>query len=637
MITLSPQQFVAKWRHATLKERSAAQSHFNDLCALLGQPTPTEADPAGRWYTFEAGAQRLPSPAAAGEGQGVRAGFADVWKMGYFAWEYKGQHADLDKAYRQLLQYRESLLNPPLLIVSDLQRIIIHTNFTNTVKRVYELTLDDLLIPDKLDILRKAFTDPDRLRPGQTPSQVTEEAARDFARLAQLLRRYGNEPHATAHFLIRLLFCLFAEDVGILPDGLFTKLVTQPHRTAGAVSSQLRQLFVAMASGGSFGADDIPLVDGGLFNDDSTLDLDGDSLHILAEVSGLDWSSVEPSVLGTLFVRSLDPDKRSQLGAHYTSEADILLIVEPVLMAPLRRRWGEVKAEAEVKAEKRDLLAGNLKLEAGKTSPKLGARTASTTLAQRTRQRAKIEAELFGLLRRFREELAAVQVLDAACGSGNFLYVALRLLLDLEWEVITLARDLGDSLAFPVVSPAQLHGIEINTYAYELAQTTIWIGYIQWWRDHGFGLPAEPILKPLDAIRQMDAILAGDRSQETGVRDQGSGVREPEWPAVDVIVGNPPFLGGKRLRSELGDAYVDDLFRLYDGRVPREADLVCYWFEKARAQIATGKAKRVGLLAANSIRQQQNRPVLERIKQTGEIFMAWSDRPWVLEGAAVRV
>jgi hypothetical protein len=282
--------------------------------------------------------------------------------------------------------------------------------------------------PDKLDIFRKAFTDPDRLRPGQIPSQVTEEAARHFARLAQILRRYGNEPHATAHFLIRLRFCLFAEDVGILPDGLFTKLVTQPHKTTGAVSSQLRQLFAAMASGGSFGADEIPLVDGGLFNDDSTLDLDGDSLHILAEVSGLDWSSVEPSVLGTLFVRSLDPDKRSQLGAHYTCEADILLIVEPVLMAPLRRRWGEVKAEA--KAAKRDPLAG------------------SKPSTQKSRQLAGIEAELFGLLRRFREELAAVQVLAAACGSGNFLYVALRLLLDLEWEVITATPEVAKHRIF---------------------------------------------------------------------------------------------------------------------------------------------------------------------------------------------
>ena len=590
--TLSPQQFVAKWRHATLKERSAAQSHFNDLCALLGQPTPTEADPAGRWFTFEAGAGKTSG------GQG----WADVWKMGYFAWEYKGQHADLDKAYRQLLQYRESLLNPPLLIVSDLQRIIIHTNFTNTVKRVFELTLDDLLIPDKLDILRKAFTDPDKLRPGLTPSQVTEEAARHFARLAQLLRRYGNEPHATAHFLIRLLFCLFAEDVGILPDGLFTKLVTQPHRTAGAVSGQLRQLFAAMASGGSFGADEIPLVDGGLFNDDSTLDLDGDSLHILAEVSGLDWSSVEPSVLGTLFVRSLDPDKRSQLGAHYTSEADILLIVEPVLMAPLRRRWGEVKAEAEAKAEKRDLIAGS------KSSP------------QKSRQLARIEAELFGLLRRVPRGVGR--------GAG-----ARRGVRQRQFPLRGAAAAAGPGMgghhpgARPGRQPGVPRGLARATARHRDQHLRLRAG-----ADHHLDrlhpVVARPRLRP---PRRADPEAAGrdpadgrdsGRGQGSGT-GQGSGqVREPEWPAVDVIVGNPPFLGGKRMRSELGDEYVDDLFGLYDGRVPACADLVCYWFEKARAQIAAGKAKRAGLLATNSIRGGANRKVLERIKETGDIFWA---------------
>ena len=599
---LSPQDFVAKWRHATLKERSASQSHFNDLCALLGQPTPTEADPAGRWYTFEAGASKT----TGGEG------WADVWKLGYFAWEYKGGHADLDRAYRQLLQYRESLLNPPLLIVSDMQRILIHTNFTNTIKRVYELSLDDLLIPDRLAILRRAFTDPDALRDARTPEQVTEEAAAHFARLAARLRDRGHDPHAIAHFLIRLLFCLFAEDAGILPNKLFTRLVTKPHRTPAAFTAQVRQLFAAMAAGGPFGVEDVPHVDGGLFEDDAALELDADGLRILAEVSALDWAAIEPAVLGTLFERSLDPGKRSQLGAHYTGKDDILLIVEPVLMAPLRRRWAEVKAEVKVKAEKREVIAGS------RPSP------------GKTRQLAKIEAELFGLLRSFRAELAAQQVLDAACGSGNFLYIALRALLDLEQEAINLAVSLGDSRALPMVSPEQLHGLEINPYAAELAQATIWIGYIQWFRENGYGVPAEPILKPLDAIRQMDAILVG-------IGDQGLGIREPEWPAADVIIGNPPFLGGKRLRSELGDGYVDDLFRLYDGRVPREADLVCYWFEKARAQIAAGKAKRVGLLATNSIRQQQNRPILERIKRTGDIFMAWSDRPWVLEGAAVRV
>ena len=505
--------------------------------------------------------------------------------MGHFAWEYKGQHANLDKAYAQLLQYRESLLNPPLLIVSDMQRIVIHTNFTNTAKQTHHLALEDLLDPARLDLLRQAFTDPDALRPSQTPQQVTEKAAQEFGRLAELLRRYGNDPHATAHFLIRLLFCLYAEDANILPGGLFTRLVTQP-ATTGVLTGQLRQLFAAMAAGGAFGADVIPHVDGGLFDDDAALDLDSESRRILAEVSRLDWSAIKPSILGTLFERSLDPGKRSQLGAHYTGEEDILLIVEPVLMAPLRQRWAEVKAEARAKAEKRDLVAGS------RPSP------------QKTKQLAKIEGELFGLLRGFRAELAATQVLDAACGSGNFLYVSLRLLLDLEKEVITLAAALGDSLAFPMVSPKQLHGIEINPYAYELAQTTIWIGYIQWWRDNGFGLPEEPILKPLEAIRQMDAILdltgfEGGAPQAEG--DAPKPVRsspvEPEWPEADVIVGNPPFLGDKKMRAELGDKYVEDLRALYAGRVPGGADLVTYWFEKARAQIEAGKAKRAGLLA----------------------------------------
>ena len=411
-----------------------------------------------------------------------------------------------------------------------------------------ELTLDDLLIPEKLEILRQAFTDPEALRASQTPEQVTEQAAAQFARLAALLRDRGEDPHAIAHFLIRLLFCLFAEDAGILPNKLFTRLVIKPYRSPAALTAQLRQLFAAMATGGPFGVEDVPHVDGGLFEDDAALDLDADGLRVLSEVSGLDWAAIEPSVLGTLFERSLDPGKRSQLGAHYTGKEDILLIVEPVLMAPLRRRWAEVKVEAEAKAEKRDLIAGS------KPSP------------QKSRQLAKIEAELFGLLRGFRAELAAVQVLDAACGSGNFLYIALRQLLSLEQEVINLAVSLGDSRTWPMVSPEQLHGIEINLYARELAQATIWIGYIQWFRENGYGIPAEPILKPLEAIQQMDAILAGDRGQ-------GSGVREPEWPAADVIIGNPPFVGGNKIRKELGDEYVDALFRLYQGRVPAFARL----------------------------------------------------------------
>ena len=200
--------------------------------------------------------------------------------------------------------------------------------------------------------------------------------------------------------------------------------------------------------------------------------------------------------------------------------------------------------------------------------------------------------------------------------------------MDLEKEVINQAAALGEAISLPLVSPAQLHGIEVNPYAYELAQATIWIGYIQWLRDNGFGLPAEPILKPLEAIRHMDAILAYDAD--------GKPV-EPAWPETFVIIGNPPFLGDKKMRAELGDKYVENLRALYAGRVPGGADLVTYWFEKARAQIEVGKAKRAGLLATNSIRGGANRKVLERIKATGDIFWAISDRDWILEGAAVNV
>ena len=235
MAHITPQEFVAKWRNATVTERAASQSHFNDLCDLLGHPKPLEADPHGEWFAFEKGAGK----ASGGEG------WADVWKKGCFGWEYKGKQANLDKAYAQLLMYYGALDNPPLLIVSDIDTIRIHSHFTNTVRRTETIALDDLLKPEKLDLLRKAFTQPEAFRSHETTAQVTQEAAAQFARIAQLLRAYGNPPAEVAHFLIRLLFCLFAEDVGILPPKLFSRLVTRPKQNAAAFRDQLRQLFAA--------------------------------------------------------------------------------------------------------------------------------------------------------------------------------------------------------------------------------------------------------------------------------------------------------------------------------------------------------------------------------------------------------
>ena len=592
--SLTPQDFVAKWRHTTLKERSGSQEHFIDICRLLGHPTPAELDPKGEFFTFEADAKKRKG----------EQGWSDVWYKGRFAWEYKGKHKDLEIAYGQLLQYREALLNPPLLIVSDIDTIEIHTNFVNTVHRIYKLTLDDLLEPDKLSILRSAFYKPEDLKAPQTPDQVTQEAAAHFSRLAEILYSCGEEPQEIAPFLIRLLFCLFAEDVGLLPPDIFTNLVQHARTKPQAFVAQLRQLFDAMSTGGWFGSEEILHIDGRLFDDDKVLELDSESMDILISVSTLDWSSIEPSIFGTLFERSLDPGKRSQLGAHYTSREDILLIVEPVLMDPLRRRWTEIRSQ----------------------SKELASKIGSAKKGQRTRLRNRLSSLLLG----FAEELSKVQVLDPACGSGNFLYVALHQLLDLWKEVSILAGELGLPRIAPAFapSPAQLHGIEISEYAHQLAQATIWIGYIQWFIENGFGFPSEPILKPLDNILLMDAILTYD--------NDGNPI-EPEWPIANIIIGNPPFLGGSKIRRELGDEYTDELFSLYEGLIPGPADLVCYWFEKTRSQIEGGLCKRGGLLATNSIRTGVNRSVLDRIKKTGGIFMAWSDRPWMLEGAAVRV
>jgi len=556
-----------------------------------------QSDPTGTRFAFEMGAAKTSGGS----------GWADVAKLGYFGWEYKSKDADLDKAYEQLLRYRDALQNPPLLIVSDINRIIIRTNYTNLPTRTITLTLDDLLTAAGLKTLKAVFFNPEQFKPRETIESVTQEAAAHFTNLADNLRKYGSQPQEIAHFLIRLLFCLFAEDIGLLPERLFPRLLEQTHHNSKDFSEVLQQLFRAMNKGGYFGADKILYFNGGLFDNDNVLPLDSADMDIIADIDALDWSAIKPSIFGTLFERGLDPSKRSQLGAHYTSEEDILLIVEPVLMQPLRREWEEIKAEVrKIKAEEEKDAKG---------------------------KKSKGKKNIQGFLLAFADKIAATKVLDPACGSGNFLYVALRLLLDLQNEVFNFSDEMGAGRPYITVTPSQVHGIEINEYAHELAQMTIQIGYIQWLRDNGYGLPKEPILKPAETIQHMDAILAYKTSEVS----ETSEVYEPEWPAVDVIVGNPPFLGSQKMRAELGNKYVDDLRDLFSSRIPGTSDLVCYWFEKARALIENRQAKRVGLLATQGIRGGTNRTVLERIKHSGDIFWAQSDRNWILDGATVHV
>jgi len=599
---MNPSQFVQKWRGSELTERSASQQHFLDLCELFDHPKPAEVDKTGESFTFEKGAQKH---------KGGK-GWADVWKKDYFGWEYKGKHKDLDAAYDQLLEYREDLENPPILVVCDMDRFVVRTNFTATPCATHEITLDHFSKPDNLEILRNVFWEPDKLRPGRGSEIITEQVAGPIGDLAQGLRERGLPPLDVARFLDRIVFCLFAEDVGLLPKDLFRNIVEKSRDKPDRFKAHLKDLFDKMANGGYFGDDVIRHFNGNLFLQGVVLELTGDEIEDVYNASRREWNRVDPSIFGTLFERGMDPDKRSQIGAHYTSRADIETLIEPVVMWPLRGEWQETRETVD-----NLLTTGSKKSRAKKAGPPKGAKL----------QKARKEAGI--LIERFRHKLRTVTVLDPACGSGNFLYVTLQKLLELEKEVAQYEEEAGFEALPPRVGPWQLFGIEINEYAYDLAQMVVWIGYLQWMLQYGYRVEREPILAGMKGnFECKDAIL--DLSD-------ADNPQEPTWPKVDFIVGNPPFLGTSFLRAELGDDYVAALYSTWESRIPKTTDLCCYWFEKARAQVEAGSCQRAGLLATQGIRGGANRDVLKRIKETGDIFFAESDRPWVLDGANVHV
>ena len=631
---MTPGEFKRKWSRYTGKESSAYQEHFNDLCRLLEQKTPAEADPSGSdFFCFQKRVVKdaelfdieTPKPSDPHE-----RGFADVWKKGFFAWEYKGKKKNLDEAYKQLLRYRESLLNPPLLVVCDFDRYIVRTNFNGTVQETHEFNNEQIDRPENWRILRALFEDPEFLKPQRTTAEVTETLAAQIAEVAKSLQKRESVELADAktrkevnfaqrrnlriaRFLNRIIFCFFAEDSGLLPPLLFSEIAKTALDDPKQFAHALEELFRVMAKGGMYGHHKIRHFNGHLFEEATVFELNEKELGILAQAAESDWQFIQPSIMGTLFERALEPEQRSQLGAHYTSEDDIRTLVEPVLMAPLRREWSALKGELAPAFKK------------GKASKE---------------QREKLAA--------FLKKLSATTVLDPACGSGNFLYVSLQLLLDLEKEVITFATMLD--LEFkPKVSVQQLKAIEINPYAYELAQVSVQIGFLQWRRDNGFDNDRTPVLQVLDGFENKDALmhetfrkkpknLKKAREEEHEFQDTLFKVYvERAWPECDVIVGNPPFLGTKKLRGELGDRYVDDLFKMYGNRIPNFSDLCCYWFEKARDLVEHKKCNRAGLLATQGIRGGLNREVLKRVKETGDIFYAVSDSEWILDGAAVHV
>ncbi len=589
--------FAERWSGYSGSEVSQYQSHFNGLCEIVGHESP--ADRVGDTdFTFQRSA---PTP-------GDRNGVADVFLRDRFVMEYKRLGGDLDEAYLQALRYRDGLGNPPLIIVCDFETIRVHTNFTGTVSETYYISLDDLTDLDRqvrhrsavgvesqgpltvYETLQSCFFLPSRLMPLETPEQLTEAAAGIFKEVADELTRWNpGRDSEIAKFLSQLLFAMFASDIGLLP-----KLqVTQLTEGLGAAPSEVFPIKVAtlidkMSQGALYDTPSIPHFNGGLFDGvPAGISVVPSIIPVLRKADALDWSHIEPSIFGTLFERVFNPEKRAQFGRHYTSREEIEAIVEPVVMTPLRKEWAAIRD------------------------------------SRRNVDRSRLAAEL----QAFVDRVGALKVLDPACGSGNFLYVCLNLLHGLEWEVLRWAIAAGVDPPDGRVHPRQLFGIEIDEYAQQLASVVVWIGHIQNGSRSGTDfLSRDPILEHLDNIECRDAVVSSN----------GDSII-PDWPAVDCIVGNPPFLGNKMMRGVMGHDAVDRLYATWDGIVPNGVDLCAYWFEKARQQISEGKSSRAGLLATQGIRGGRSRKVLDKIVETGGIFFAISDRPWVLDGANVHI
>jgi hypothetical protein len=666
--------FLAKWSPSGGAERANKDSFVRDLCDLLGvpHPDPTSGDPARDAYVFERSVTFHHPDATETTGK------IDLYKRGCFVLEAKqgsdARHAkvgaarrgtaawmnEMDKAYAQARNYVHSLpvgeAPPTFLVTCDLGFCFeLYAQFDGSDqyrpfpnapnKRIHLEELEKR--PELLDVLRAVWTDPKSLDPSKRSAKVTREIAADLALLAADLEKAGHAPQSVATFLMRCIFTMFAEDVGLLPERLFTDALEKywiPNPAGFPVL--IESLWKAMNDGGSFGfVGQLLKFNGGLFANPTSLPLKKPDLEKLHRAASHNWADVEPAIFGTLLERALSPKERHKLGAHYTPRAYVERLVKPTIEEPLRAEWDIVRAQVRTL------------IESGKK---------------------KDATEAIGAVHAFQHKLATTRVLDPACGSGNFLYVTLDLFKRLEGEVLALLHDLGETqelLETERVTPAQFLGIEIKPWAKEIAELVLWIGYLQWhFRTHGKGRPPPlPVLQDYKNIECRDAVLAWDsielevdehgkprtrwdgetykKSAVTGedVPDETARVavyryvnpRKAEWPRADFVVGNPPFIGGWRMRQMLGDGYVTAIWATYP-TVPEKSDFVTYWWKRAADAVLKSTIQRFGLITTNSITQVYQRRVLQEFldgSNDARIVFAIADHPWVDErdAAAVRV
>ena len=654
--------FLSRWQGKDGTEKSNFQLFLSELCEMLevDKPDPAAADNELNSYVFE---RRVDMPQPDGK---VNRGFIDLYRRGCFVLEGKQSNQKLDsgswdkamlRAHSQADAYIRALPldegKPPFLLVTDVGRTLeIYAEFSRSGSTYtafpdsnsYRLTLDDLRKPDVRKLLATIWKDPHSLDPSKKAARVTRAIANHLAELAKSLeKRHSAEVVGT--FLMRCLFTMFSEDVGLLQKKSFTKLLEKLYGKPDSFAPALQNLWTLMDQGGYDAAtmESIKRFNGGLFADSSALKLSKGQIQMLHMAAETDWRFVEPAIFGTLLERALNPSERHKLGAHYTPRAYVERLVLPTVIEPLREKWRDVQAVA--------------------------------TMLDQKGKRDKAIAEI----RAFHTYLCGLRILDPACGSANFLYVTLEHMKRLEGEVLNTLSDLGDSqgmleLENISVNPQQFLGIEVNPRAAAIAEMVLWIGYLQWhFRTHGNVAPAEPILRDFHNIENRDAVLAYDGVEtvldETGkpvtrwdgvtmkvhpvtgknIPDEAAQVEQlrylnphkAEWPEADFIVGNPPFIGAGPMRAALGDGYVEALRKTWK-EVPESSDFVMYWWHKAAEVVRAGEAERFGFITTNSLRQTFNRRVVQAHlaeKKPLSLIFAIPDHPWVdsADGAAVRI
>lgn len=656
-------EFIERWSEADGTERANYQLFLSEVCEILDLPRPDPAskDTERNSYVFERTVDFHEADGSSSKG------FIDLYRRGSFVLEAKQtgfalgsqpQRAALLKAHGQAQRYARALPaeegRPPFLIVCDVGRSLdLYSEFTRSGAtyvpfpdpRSHRIHLEDLADEEAQATLRAIWNDPLSLDPARRSAKVTREIAAELAELAETLEGSGRDADTVASFLMRCLFTMFAEDVGLLPKRSFFDLLEDARRNPQQFQPLVTGLWKTMDRGG-FSPEvrsDLLRFNGGLFREHEALALDANQIKILLRAAKADWRYVEPAIFGTLLERALDPDERHKLGAHYTPRAYVERLVMPTVIEPLREEWTAIQAAA-------------LQLE--------------------NQGRGK---DAIAEVERFLVRLSEVRVLDPACGSGNFLYVTLEHLKRLEGEVYNTLHELGAAqyrleTQGLTVDPHQMLGLEKNPRAARIAEAVLWIGYLQWhFRTRGDVNPPEPVLKDYQNIEKRDAVLEWDRIEyelddagrpktrwdgvtykkhpATGedVPDEAAQVpvekyvrpRRAAWPEAEFVVGNPPFIGAGAMRRALGDGYVEALRKTYK-EVSESTDYVMYWWHRAAEKARAGELRRFGLITTNSFRQTFNRRIVEAHladKKPLSLVFAIPDHPWVTseDGAAVRI